>query len=419
MRRIKSKVGWLLAVLVLLMLVGAVIGLADKQQAKPHSPKSDVRVISAFATLEEMAAFDAAKAASAGEVVPFNDGPAPQAAGPAEAASAAPAVAPSRGGPGPGPGPGLAPPPTTSFQGVIDNGTRIPPDTMGAVGPNDVVEFINTGFTIFDRTGVVLNPQITLQAFWSVLGTLPGQPASWPYDPKILYDQFSNRWVVTADNNPNRRDGTNRSWVLLGISQSSDPNAGFNLFAIDSNSNEPNLVWSDYPGLGVDVNNVYITNNMYDVNVVTGGTFQHAKFWVINKAAMIIGNIAGQFATFRDTGAGSIGGFTWQPCHSFDSTAGGNNYLVCQGWLDNATRTRRFLRMYQVTGIGSAAVFNNFGGNNWLEVNSYNFAILDAPQMNCTVEIETNDPRLLNAVLRNGKIWTTHHVGAGAFVVDP
>jgi hypothetical protein len=52
---------------------------------------------------------------------------------------------------------------------------------------------------------------------------------------------------------------------------------------------------------------------------LVGGNFQQAKFWVISKAAMIAGNIVGQFSTF-DNGVGN--GFTWQPCHSFDVAAG-------------------------------------------------------------------------------------------------
>ncbi|MHC4501118.1 MAG: DUF7901 domain-containing protein, partial [Planctomycetota bacterium] len=66
--------------------------------------------------------------------------------------------------------------------------------------------------------------------------------------------------------------------------------------------------------------------------------------------------------------------------------------------------------MQQFTGVGAAAVLADLG---YLEVNNYNLWILDAPQLNCTVDIETNDTRLLNAVLRNGKIWTTGEAGTG------
>lgn len=42
-----------------------------------------------------------------------------------------------------------------SFGGYAQNNGWIPPDTMGAVGPNDIVEILNNGVTITSRSGVV------------------------------------------------------------------------------------------------------------------------------------------------------------------------------------------------------------------------------------------------------------------------
>ncbi|MDO8630533.1 MAG: hypothetical protein Q7R41_08565, partial [Phycisphaerales bacterium] len=298
-----------------------------------------------------------------------------------------------------GPGPMLAAPPLiVNFAGTFDDNTNIPPDTHGAVGPAHVVNMLNTGFQVFDRTGGIVAPQITLQAFWAVLGTGAGQPAADPYDPKILYDQHSGRWVVVSDSN----GFSTATRVLVGISLTSDPTGAWNLFAIDP---DPGTRWADYPGLGVDAANVYVSNNMF----TAAGAFSLARFWVISKASMIAGGALDLGVRTPPTG-----GFAFQPAHSFDNDPGGLNYFVDGDWYIDGTPLR-FVKLTQFTGIGAATVMTELG---FIEVLGYNFYILEAPQSNCATPIATNDTRIMNAVLRNGKVWATHHVGDGA-PIDP
>jgi len=347
----------------------------------------------------------------------------------------------------------LAPPLNVNFTGVIDDGCWIPPDTMGAVGPNDFVEMLNSGFTVAARPFAAWGAQQNLgfqpanqcptaTRFCQALGLGQGQPANDVFDPKVMYDQYSNRWVVTADGNANDRAGGGKTWVLVGISQTSNPLGAWNLYGIQSNTNDGifnhNVPgdWSDYPGLAVDPNNVVITNNMYgicntNVNPCTGNCagvfpncyspFVHADVWVIDKQAMINGNSlvqgppGGNFARFHNPGV-FPGGSTFQPTHTFGQTAGtAKTYLVDQGW-SVAGSINRYVRMHEISGTGSAATLTETG---WYQVNSYNHCIDDAPQpgsgpptFSCP-PIETNDPRMLDAVFRNGKVWATHHVGAG------
>lgn len=306
-----------------------------------------------------------------------------------------------------------APPLVGDFAGTIDNGTSIPPDTMGAVGPNHVAEILNTGFQVFDRNGLVVAPQISLQSFWSALGTAPGQPASIPFDPKILYDQYAGRFVAVTPGNPDNRDGTNNSWLLIAISQTSDPSLGWNLFAIKTNVGGDVNRWADYPGFGLDPNNVTVSFNMFPVGGVGSS---RAIVWVINKASLIAA--AGPLVVGVDysliINPCGHGGFTYQPTHTFGQTAGtAVTYLVNQGWLDNATGTRRFLRLNAITGTGAAAVLSCPPDADWIEVAGYNFNKLGATQLGCGFTIDPLDVRLMNAVWRNGRVWTTHSVGAG------
>ena len=312
-----------------------------------------------------------------------------------------------------------APPLTRNFAGTMDNGTTIPPDTHGAVGPNHVAEMLNTGFQVFDRSGAVVLPQITLQAFWSALGTAPGQPASRLTDPRIAFDQYADRWVTVTDGNPRRSDGTNNAWMLVGISDSNDPTGTWNLYAIRANIavTHPND-WADYTSLGLDPNNVVVTSRIF----TQAGAFVHADAWVVNKATLIAGPgplVQGVDYTVIHNPCG-VGGFQFSPCHTFGQTPGtGVNYLLNDGWLDSGTRTRRFMAVYAINGTGAAATLAcGAGGDLFVELAQYNFNLLSSPQLSCATPIENGSNSLQNAVWRNGRIWTTHAVGSGSGITD-
>ncbi|MEE8170567.1 MAG: hypothetical protein V3T70_08470, partial [Phycisphaerae bacterium] len=414
-------------------------------------PQEDVEVRGpgfARTTLAAMIAFDQAREVAPEQtVVPFNEAPAPKAVGAAQIAGKASPKALQQGrvdsdltaADGPGHAGGdtsaLAPPLINTFAGTLDDGTFIPPDTMGAAGPNHLVVMLNSGFTVYNKAGGLVSAQITHQSFWSALGAAIGQPANFPFDPKILFDQYSDCWVVTADSNPNCRNGVVSSWVLVGISATNDPTGVWYLYAILMNAagGQDVGLWSDYPGLGVDPNNVVVTNNMFNINCGgNSGPFSHVDCLVISKAKMkaLMGppaalTLGADYSRFHDPCG--TGAFTMQPCHTFGQTAATSvNYLVDQGWLDTATRTRRFLRVKSITGIGAAATINcpDIDGDglvdDWVEVNGYNFNLLNAAQpggAGCPA-IETNDTRMLDAVVRNDKLFCTHTVGRGAGITD-
>ena len=54
-----------------------------------------------------------------------------------------------------------------NFTGTTSAGD--PPDTDGAVGPSHFVEFLNSQYTIYDKSGTVLQDLDPLQ-FWAAAG---------------------------------------------------------------------------------------------------------------------------------------------------------------------------------------------------------------------------------------------------------
>jgi hypothetical protein len=189
--------------------------------------------------------------------------------------------------PGPLPFPGSGEPPSSidpavSFTGLNDDNTRIPPDTMGAVGPNHVVTMLNTQVRISDRAGTNIYSTVSLSNFWGSVGGL-----NFAFDPRVVYDPYNQRWVAAAcaDPPPNY---ANTSSLLIGVSQGNNPTGAWYRFKIDVDAN--NAVWADYPSLGFNQNWVVVQVNMYSNTVQSG--FSHARFYVFNRTNLYAGGTA-------------------------------------------------------------------------------------------------------------------------------
>ena len=390
-RRVRVSAG------VLAMLFAAGTAAPQGQQAEPAPaatpPAHTYRVRGIAVTHQEMQRFDALLGPKTPRAVKFREVPGPLLmSGPAQPpGSLQPGVT--------GPAPDAispTPPLITSFPGmmdiVLDNNRVIPPDTQGAPGPTHLVSLTNRGYAVLDRTtGAFDFGPISLQAFWAALGTGAGQPAADPFDPKVVYDQYSGRFVVASDSGGNGAP----SWVLLGVSKGSDPTLGWTLFAIDADATSPGE-FADFPGLGLDPTSVYITNNMFNT---PAGSFAGAKFWVVDKASML----AGGPITVSEFFNASLGA-TWRPAHAFGATA--VNYVINEGWTDRTNSTHRWVRIERFSYPGPLITDLGF-----VRVADYGFDPLGkAPQLGCAQTIDTGDTRLLNAILRGGQIWTTGSV---------
>ncbi len=182
----------------------------------------------------------------------------------------------------------------------------IPPDTMGAVGPNHVVELINGRYAAYDKTGN-FDEGSTLNNFWTnKVGITPS--GSFAFDPRIVYDAFSSRWFATAVDNA----GGNNNY-LLGVSDSSDPTGGWNGFKIDSDST--NTRWADFPTLGLNQDSVVLSANMFAIS--TGGAA--TGYVVIDKSDLIAGTLT--TTTYENVSANNTG-FTAQPVFDMDNNTG-------------------------------------------------------------------------------------------------
>lgn len=127
-----------------------------------------------------------------------------------------------------------------------------PPDTVGDVGRDYYMQWLNVAFTIFDKdTGsVVYGPADGNTLFSGFGGRCESDNNG---DPIVLYDQFADRWVVTqfaTESSP--------YYECVAVSQTSDPTGSWYRYAFSYSNN-----MNDYPKMAVWPDGYYIAYNMF------------------------------------------------------------------------------------------------------------------------------------------------------------
>jgi hypothetical protein len=303
----------------------------------------------------------------------------------------APAAAPEEGAPeaatpepGPAPAP-QSPSPAASFEALGDDDTAIPPDTMGAVGPNHLVVTLNNGVRIQNRSGTEISV-VSLDTFWGTTGT---------FDPRVMYDPYNNRWIVAAV-----KDGElATSAILVGVSQSSDPTGNWNLYTVDADDTDTN--WADFPMLGFNKNWIVVTVNIFPN---AGGSFVEGHIYAFDKADLYAAG-TGNFTMFTDANAAALA-----PAVTYDNSLA-TEYLL-QDYNGNFAGNG-YIRLSTITGSVGSEVFTAQATVSLISVASpwdsqgpmsgADFA----PQLDTTDKIQTNDSRMQNVVYRNGSVWAT------------
>ena len=275
-----------------------------------------------------------------------------------------------------------SPLPAASFEALPNSPETEPPDTNGAVGRDHLMVTLNSEVRIQDRSGATLSTT-TLAAFWQRVGV------SDPFDPRIVYDPYADRWITTAIGNFYRS-------LLVGVSRSGDPTGIWNLYRVDSDPSDR----VDFPDLGFNRHWIVVATSWLTVEQ-SRWSWRGSQYRVFDKANLYAGG-TGAHSLIRAIGGGPA------PAISLDPTAS-VLYLV-QAWNGNA-EGNGVLQLFTITGaIGSevlAPVTFVATPNPWSS--SPPGSDLDlCPQM--------GHPRKLSCfggfqpVFRNGTIWGAHVV---------
>lgn len=155
-----------------------------------------------------------------------------------------------------------------NFLGSTINNTAgfIPPDTMGAVGTNQIVEALNGSFAIYDKSTGNLLSRIDLAQFWANTGA----PFTTGFfsDPRVIYDPTVDRWFMSSVDIP---AGNGSNFIYVAVSDSGDPTGSWSGFRFRADSN--GLSFGDFDTLGIDDNAIHIStinfvgNNANDVSI--------------------------------------------------------------------------------------------------------------------------------------------------------
>ncbi len=150
-----------------------------------------------------------------------------------------------------------------------------PPDTNGAVGATQFVQWVNLDFAVFDKTtGALVTGPTAGNTLWSGFGG-PCEVNN-SGDPIAQYDKAAGRWVLTQP------AFTSPFFVCLAVSTTSDATGTYNRYAFSV----PNF--PDYPKLGVWPDGYYMSFNMFR----NGVRFLGGAACALDRSAMLAGAAA-------------------------------------------------------------------------------------------------------------------------------
>ncbi len=149
--------------------------------------------------------------------------------------------------------------------------TGAPPDTNGAVGATQYVQWVNTAFAVFDKGGSRVYGPADGSTLWQGFGG-PCETEN-SGDAIALYDKAANRWVLSqfaVETAPYSQ--------CIAVSTTSDATGPYRRFAYSFGND-----FNDYPKVGVWPDGYYITFNIF-----TGGqTFAGAKVCAFDRLRML------------------------------------------------------------------------------------------------------------------------------------
>ena len=189
-----------------------------------------------------------------------------------------------------------------------------------------------------------------------------------------------------------------KSAYLLSISKTGDPLGpwlNYSLNAMVDGSTATNN-WADFPALGVDAKNLYITSNQFAFN----GGFKYAKIRVVPKARPYSGLAPNFFDFVNMKNPDNTLAFTIQPCHTFGAPQ--VEYLV-----NSKFPSGNSLTVWRLAPSGASFTLSRTSA----PTAAYSLPP-NAPQKVNNDPLNTGDIRVLHAVFRGDSIWcalTTAH----------
>ena len=152
--------------------------------------------------------------------------------------------------------------------------TGAPPDTNGAAGATQYVQWVNTSFAVFNKaTGALVYGPAAGNSLWQGFGGACETTNSG--DPVVMYDKAANRWVMTQFS---INQSAGQFFQCVAVSTTSDATGSYRRFAYSFPG------FNDYPKGGVWPDGYYLTFNMFNS---AGTAFTGARVCALDRNQMI------------------------------------------------------------------------------------------------------------------------------------
>lgn len=266
---------------------------------------------------------------------------------------------------------------TYDFSDPADN-------SIGVSEAGIVVSAHNTRIHMYDATGTQLAAS-SLSGFIS--GS--GQPSNFTFDPKVSYDPAEDKYVVVFLNGAS----ANNSTIIVCFSETNDPTGNWNVYGINGNLNSLG-VWTDFPQIGLNTNELFITGNLF----TNAGASQGSAIWQVGKTE----GYAGSPLTIQSYHLPN--NFSIHPVEGAMTLYGPHMYF-----LESENSGSNTISLHQIT--------NSILGNGVLNAplsftmnNSYSFPP-DADQRGSANNLRCNDSRVQASYFENNRIEFTLNSG--------
>ena len=272
-----------------------------------------------------------------------------------------------------------SPAPLLSFNGVMGDGSEIPPDITAAAGINYVMETTNQAFGIYNKTTGALVSNVDITTFFSATN------GNGYFDPHILYDAVHARFLVVIDGNTSGGHGG----LFLAISKGSDPTGAWYVYTVDDGIASSTLL--DFPEMGYNQNWVVLTANLFqNTGVIT-------EIYIMSRASLYSGT-QGTITHYSDANS-----FCLSAVQTMDTTT------LTEWLVQDANGASGLVQIGSITGTLTAPTYNT--GSQMGNSSPWNENSVQAVQKGGgTNLIDNDDTRIYSSEFINGSMWFAHTV---------
>ena len=315
--------------------------------------------------------------------------------------------------------PTAPPPPAAQGQSSSINFTAatlsdtlaFPPDSMGAVGPSQVILAVNGRIRSFDKStglpdGVLdANPDVF---FASVMTPPVGD--NFTSDPRIRYDRLSGRWFLIMIDVPGRA-GLLPNRIVIAASDGAvvTPSSTWTFFQFQHDlptpqSNKDTGKFADYPTLGIDANALYIGVNIFGTRGV--GSFSSTTAFVLRKSSLLGSGpiVVTPFRGLTSNNPNNSGSYTPQGVDNYDPAAPEGYFIGVASLLLGQ------LVLHRVSDPGGTPSLSN---DVYITV-PLTGQTINVPHLGnsngASGYLDGLDRRLMAAHVRDGRLWTCANI---------